>query len=144
MLTRRCVLQAAAAQQSEFGGAAPQMSTIDQRVTEGDGTPAPFPSRPSALLFSPGVSCNPDQALCAAGMFGGVSGMASEYGAPAPAPMMAPPQQFGAPAADQFGVPPPQQFAPAPAPVFAPAPAPPPPTADPWDNMLGGGGGSAI
>ena len=133
---RNCpaLLAQAAAPTSEFAAAAPQMSTIDQRVTGGDG------------------------------MFGGVTSMPTQYGAqPAgAAPMPQQMDQFGAAPSAQFGGPPPAQFTPAPvpapAPVFAPTsqvpapvPAPAPVSSDPWDNMFAGGaaapgdgGGSAI
>ena len=76
---------------------------------------------------------------------------ASTFGAPAPAPIMAP-STFGAPApanaAPTFGAPP---AAPAPAPIMAPGSTPAPAPVfgavadDPWGNILpSDGGGSAI
>lgn len=91
------------------------MSTIDQRATDGDG------------------------------IFGGVTGMATQYGSQpaAAAPMTYQTEQFGGVPPAQFGASAPPQFAPAPAPVPAPVFAPAPASGDPWDTMFTGGGGGA-
>ena len=109
----------AAAPVSEFGTPAPQMSTIDQRATDGDG------------------------------IFGGVTSMATQYGGQPAATVDqfgAPPAQFGAAPPPQFAPAPTPAPAPVFAPttqVPAPVPAPAPVSGDPWDNMFAGGGGGA-